>query len=231
MEDKQLNIWKRFWGVIVKPVPTFQAIGKNPRILVPALVIIAINVLLALLIIPESIAFTESIWESTGQTMPPEAYNTAITASKVSIILAAALLPPLIWLVQAILLSVVKQFTVGEASFKELYAVSLFAWLPPFLGGAIDSLLIKVVGFDSALAVQTSLALFLPSSIESGFWFVMLSKMDFFVIWGLVLLSLGGATVMKRDPRKVGIYVFAAWLIYVIGLAYISAQFAGITGM
>ena len=231
MEDKQLTIWERFWGVIVKPVPTFQAIGENPRILVPALVIIAINVLLAVLIIPESIAFTESIWESTGQTMSPAEYNAAITWTKAGIIMAAALIPPLVWLVQTVLLALVKQFTVGEATFKQLYAVSLFAWLPPFLGTAIGSLLVKLVGYDSAMVVKTSLALFLPSSIESGFWYVMLSKMDFFVIWGLVLLSLGGATVMKQDPRKVGIYVFAAWLIYVVALAYFSAKFAGVPGM
>ena len=109
--------------------------------------------------------------------------------------------------------------------------MALFAWLPPFLGGLIKSILIKFIGFDGAMAVQTSLALFLPSSIDSGFWFVFLSRMDLFGLWGLVLLSLGGATVMKRDPWKTGIYVFSAWLIYVIVVAYLSARFANVPGM
>lgn len=231
MEENKLTGWARFWGVIVNPVPTFKAIGEDPRILLPALVIIAINVLLAWLIIPETIAYTETLLESSGQAMSGEALNAALTGTKVSIIVGSALMPPLIWLVQAALLAVVKQFTVGEATFKQLYAVSFFAWLPPFLGSAIKSVLVKMVGFDSAMAVQTSLALFLPSSIKSGFWLVLLSKVDFFVLWGLVLLSLGGATVMKKEPWKTGIYVFAAWLICAAVVAFLSSKFASVPGM
>lgn len=231
MEENKLTMGERFWGIFVNPVPTFKAIGEDPRILVPALVVIAINVLLGWLVIPETIAYTESILESSGQAMTREALDMAITGTKISLIVGSALLPPLIWLVQAVLLAVVKQFTVGEATFKQFYAVAFFAWLPPFLGGLIKSILIKFIGFDGAMAVQTSLALFLPSSIDSGFWFVFLSRMDLFGLWGLVLLSLGGAAVMKRDPWKTGIYVFSAWLIYVIVVAYLSARFATVPGM
>ncbi len=231
MEENKLTMGERFWGIFVNPVPTFKAIGEDPRILVPALVVIAINVLLGWLVIPETIAYTESILESSGQAMTREALDMAITGTKISLIVGSALLPPLIWLVQAVLLAVVKQFTVGEATFKQFYAVAFFAWLPPFLGGLIKSILIKFIGFDGAMAVQTSLALFLPSSIDSGFWFVFLSRMDLFGLWGLVLLSLGGAAVMKRDPWKTGIYVFSAWLIYVIVVAYLSARFATVPEM
>ena len=231
MEEKNLNITEKIWGVIVNPVQTFKAIGEDPRILMPALVVIAINVLLAWLIIPETMTYTESIIKSSGQTMSREALNAAMMWTKISVIVAAALMPPLVWLVQAVLLSLVKQLTVGEATFRQLYAVSFFAWIPPFLGGAIKSLLIKIIGFDSAMAIQTSLALFLSSSVKSGFWFILLSKADLFTLWGLVLLSWGGATVMKKDFWKTGIYIFAAWLIYVVLVAYFSAKYGNVPGM
>ncbi len=231
MDDQNLSMERKLWGVIVNPGPTFKLIGEDPRILAPALLVIALNVLLAWLILPETIAYTKSIMESTGQNLTAELLNTTLTWTKISVIAGSALLPPLIWLVQAILLWLVKQFTVGEATFNQLYAVSLFAWLPPFLGGAIKSVLVKMFGFDIIMNIKTSLAIFLPPSIESGFWFIMLTMMDFFTIWGLILLSLGGAVVMKKEFRNTAPVIFGLWLIYIVAVAYLSSRFGNIPGM
>jgi len=231
VEDQNLNAGRKLWGVIVNPAPTFRLIGEDTRILAPALLVIAVNVLLAWLIIPETIAYTKSALESTGETIPTEMLNATLTWTKVSVIAGSALMPPLIWLVQAVLLWLVKQFTVGEATFKQLYAVSFFAWIPPFLGGVIKSVLVKIGGFDLMMSVKTSLALFLPPSIESGFWFVLLTMMDFFTLWGLVLLSLGGAVVMKKEFRNTAPYVFGIWLAYIVVVAYFSSKFGNLAGM
>ena len=81
------------------------------------------------------------------------------------------------------------------------------------------------------MSVKTSLALFLPPSIESGFWFVLLTMMDFFTLWGLVLLSLGGAVVMKKEFRNTAPYVFGIWLAYIVVVAYFSSKFGNLAGM
>lgn len=231
VEDTKLTNREKLWGTIVSPTSAFKAIGEDPRILVPALAILAINVVIAWLVIPETLAFTESMLKSSGQTMTPEALKSVLKWTKVSVIAAAALLPPLVWLIQAGLLALFNQLSVGEAKFKQLFAVSFFAWLPPFLGGVIKNALIKVVGMESVMAIRTSLALFLPSSIDSGFWLVLLSKMDFFALWGLVLLSWGGATVMKKDRGKTAIYVFAVWLVYIVLVAYFGSKYGNVPGM
>ncbi|NLW43907.1 MAG: hypothetical protein GXY92_01840 [Syntrophomonadaceae bacterium] len=231
MDDQKLNAGRKLWGVIVSPAPTFRLIGEDPRILAPALLVIAVDVLLAWLIIPETLAYTKSVLESTGETLTADMLNATLTWTKVSVIAGAAFLPPLIWLVQAVLLWLVKQFTVGEATFKQLYAVSFFAWIPPFLGSAIKSVLVKIGGIDLMMSIKTSLALFLPPSIESGFWFLMLSKMDFFTIWGLVLLALGGAVVMKKEFKNTAPYIFGIWLVYIVIVAYLSSKFGNLAGM
>ncbi len=229
--SETLLLWEKLWGVIVSPKSAFKAIGEDPRILVPALLVFAVNVLLAWLIIPETLAFTESALESTGQTMSPEALRSAMKWTKVSILVTAGLLPPIIWLIQAGVLALFNQLSVGEARFKQLFAVSFFAWLPPFLGGAIKSVLIKIVGIKTAMAIHTSLALFLPTSTDSGFWFVLLSKMDFFAIWGLALLSVGGAMVMNKEPRKTAVYVFGVWIVYLVIVAYFGVKYGNVPGM
>jgi hypothetical protein len=71
MEENKLTLGERFWGIFANPVPTFKAIGEDPRILVPALVVIAINVLIGWLVIPETIAYTESILESRMAVVAP----------------------------------------------------------------------------------------------------------------------------------------------------------------
>lgn len=231
MDEQNLSTVRKLWGVFVNPGPTFKLIGEDPRITAPALLVIALNVALAVLILPETIAYTKSMLESTGQSLSAELLNTTLTWTKISVIVGAALAPPLVWLVQAILLWLVKQFTVGEATFKQLYAVAFFAWLPPFLGGTIKSVLVKISGFDIIMSIKTSLAIFLPPSIESGFWYLMLTMMDFFTIWGLILLSLGGAVVMNKEFKKTAPVIFGIWLIYIVVVAYFSSKFGNITGM
>ena len=121
--SETLLLWEKLWGVIVSPKSAFKAIGEDPRILVPALLVFAVNVLLAWLIIPETLAFTESALESTGQTMSPEALRSAMKWTKVSILVTAGLLPPIIWLIQAGVLALFNQLSVGEARFKVIRGV------------------------------------------------------------------------------------------------------------
>jgi len=231
VEETKLTSREKLWGVIVNPVPTFKSIGQDPEILTPALIILALNVLLAWLIMPETVAYTESVIKGSNQAMNTQTLKTTITWTKVTVMAAAAVMPPLIWLVQAGLLAVLNQLMVGEARFKQLYAVSFFAWLPPFLGGTLKSLLVKVMGMKGAIAIRTGMALFLPSSVDSGFWYVLLSKMDFFVIWGLVLLSLGGAAVMNKDGKKTGVFVFAVWLVFIAMVAFLASKFGKTPGI
>jgi len=74
------------------------------------------------------------------------------------------------------------------------------------------------------MAISTSLTLLLPRGTNSGFWYILFSKIDFFSIWSLILLVLGGSIAMQKDGKKLAYYVFGLWLVYIILTALLGAK-------
>lgn len=225
-----MSLSQRIWGVIVEPVKTFQAVREDPRGLIPILIVLGINLLLTVVFLPQ---IKEVAAEALKQApnMTPEQISAALKWTGISAMIGAVVAPPLIWLVQAALLSLFNQVSIGEANFKQLYVVAFFAWIPAFIGGLIKSALMAMMGVKKAMAVSTSLALLLPKSTDPGFLYILLSKMDFFNIWSLVLLVLGGAVAMNKDSKKVALYIFGLWLIYIVLTAFFGAKSGAVTGM
>lgn len=230
MEESSLSLPQRLWGVLAEPVKTFQQICKDPRSLIPILIVIGINLLLTIWFLPQ---IKEVAAEAMKQTpnMTPEQIKEALRWTGISAMIGAVVAPPLIWLVQAALLSLFNQISLGEANFKQLYAVAFFAWIPAFIGGLIKSSLMAIMGVKKAMAISTSLALFLPRSMDSGFLYMFLTKMDFFNIWSLILLALGGSIAMQKDSKKVAFYIFGIWLVYIALTAYFTAKSGNVPGI
>ncbi len=230
MEESSMSWPRRCWGVIIEPVKTFQAIREDPRGLIPILVILGINLLLAITVLPQ---IKEMSAEAMRQApnLTPEQITAAVKWTGISVMIAAVALPPLMWLIQAALLSLFNQVSLGEANFKQLYIISFFAWIPAFIGGLIKSALMVTMGVKKAMAVSTSLALILPRSTDSGFLFMLLSKVDLFNVWSLILLIIGGSVAMKQDGKKLAFYIFGLWLIYIILTAFFTAKTGAKPGM
>lgn len=233
MEDRPMSMGSKLIGVITEPVKTFQAICESPNILLPAALVLVINLALSIATLPQVKAYTRDLLLNppNGQPIQPDALSTALTAATVSVILASVLMPPIIWLIQALLLFAYNQFSIGQAKFNQLFAVSFFAWLPVFINSIIKNSLVFFLGMKKTMAIKTSLGLLLPKTVESGFLFGFLNKMDLFTIWGLVLLTIGGAVAMKKDSKMVALYLFALWLIWTAGVALLAATFGPKTGM
>lgn len=100
--------------------------------------------------------------------------------------------------------------------FKRFFKVAFYAWIPVFLGGCIKKLLIKIMAYETVLSLRTSAAILLPMDRNSGFVFAFLNYMDIFTIWGLCLLVIGGAAIMKNHKKELALYIFILWFIYII---------------
>jgi hypothetical protein len=161
----------------------------------------------------------------------PEMLETSLKTVVISAIVGALLVPPLIWLVQAAILVLFNQISLGQANFKQLYAVSIFAWIPVIIGNLVKSVLIKIMGVEAMTSIKTSLGLFLPTDIKTGYLHSALNSVDLFVVWGLILLSLGGAVVMNKDSKKTALYVFGLWIIYTAVKVVLATKFAPAAGL
>jgi hypothetical protein len=225
MEEQKMSLPQRLWGIIIEPVKTFQAVCEDPRALIPMAVFLAINLVLTIWFLPQLKDIAGEAMKQT-QTMTAEQIQTALKWTGILAVLASVAVPPLTWLIQAALLALFNQFSIGAAKFKQLFVVAFFAWIPAFLGGLIKSVYMAGEGVKNAMNFSTSLALILPRSVDSGFWYVFLSKIDFFSIWSLILLVLGGSIAMQKEKetKKLALYIFGIWLVYIILTALLGAK-------
>ncbi|MEA4900030.1 Yip1 family protein [Desulfitobacterium sp.] len=214
MEKTKMSIAKRFGKVIISPGKAFADIVENPRILWPGLVIIVINLALTLLVMSETKAFTEQLLLARG--MSQDQIASAMKFVLPGEIASSIFTFPLIWLVMAVILAFYNQLSVGEAHFKQLYSVAVFAWIPSVIKALIFTGLIKTMGYKAALQVSTSLAIFLGNTDTSSFLYRLMKNIDLFNIWGLILLIMGGSIAMKKKPKGLALFMGAIWLVYVV---------------
>ena len=208
---------QRFWKVLAAPGEAFQAIADDPRILWPALIIIVVTLLLTMLAIPETSQFTAETLVASG--LSQDKIDQAMKFMLPGVLIGTIVTMPLLWLIQAAVLAIYNQFSVGEAHFKQLFAVAVFAGVPAIIKTVISTGLIKAIGYKAALQLNTSLALFMGTADQTGFLYRFLGKFDLFSIWGLVLLILGGAIAMKKKVGGLAVYGGVIWLLYALVLA------------
>jgi hypothetical protein len=218
MEETKLSVTQRFSKLLSAPEEAFQDIVDDPRILWPGLIIIVLSLLLTFLVLPETKDFTAETLIASGQT--PDQIALAMKFLLPGAVIGAVLGLPLVWLVQAGLIALYNQFIVGQAHFKQLFAVAIFSGIPSLIKAVISTGLIKIMGYKAALQVNTSLALFLATSDQNSFIYRLLNQFDFFSIWGLVLLIRGGSLAMKKRAGGLAIYMITIWLLYVVVIAW-----------
>lgn len=223
-----------FLQVLTSPGKAFEEIAAEPAFLKPALVITGINLLLGIILAPKIKAFAVWMVKHGPAAVPPEQMEqvlaVASTAAAVGSVVGAVVMPWLIWLVIAGLLKVYAMFSAKETSFKSLFAVAVYGYLPVVLGGLIATPITLSVPVENFQNVSLSLAAFLPA--QSGFLYFFLRQCNPFTWWSLVLYGIGGAAATKTRPVSAATYIFVLWLLYALAagaLASIKAP-AGMGG-
>ena len=217
MAETKMSVTQRFWKVLVAPGEAFTAIADDPKILWPGLIIMAISLLLTILVLPETKQFTRETLAASGQ--GPDQIALAMKFVVPGALAGSIIGIIIVWLVQAGILALYNQFSVGVASFKQLFAIAVFASVPSIIKSVISTALIKTMGFKAALQVSTSLALFLGTANQTSFLYRFLGQIDLFTIWGIVLLILGGSLAMKKKVAGLAAYYGTIWLVYAVVMA------------
>lgn len=220
MEEEKMSLVKRFGKVLASPREAFEAISQDPRILWPGIIITVLTLITTLIILPETREYSEQILVSQGNS--PDQIALAMKFVTPSAVIGSLLSMPLMWLVLAAVLHIYKMLSVGEARFKQLYAVAIFSTLPLTIKSIITSGLVKIMGYKAAIQVNASLALLFMNLDTSNFFYRLLMQIELFSIWGLVLLIIGGSIVMKKRSKGLAIYLGTLWVVFAVATALIS---------
>jgi len=222
VENPQMNVGQRLWKVIVSPSRTFQAVKEEPGFLIPAALFLVIMIAATLLIGPETRQYTVELMTKQGAT--PSQIDAGLKMMLPMAVIGVLISYPILWLLQALVLLIYNQIALGEGKFKQLFAVAVFSSVPTVIHQIIASGLIKAMGMNAALQVNTSLAVLLGSDTQT-FLYRFLANFDLFTIWGLALLALGGAIVMNKSVKGIGLYILVLWIILAVGMAFLGGLF------
>ena len=228
------NSFGRIAGALFSPNQTFADIARKPDILVPLAVLIVIGFVAAFLMAPRmdfESAYRDAM-QASGQEMPAEDQERAVrmmTAFGKTLTYFSPVIGVLWFLVVAgVLLLAVRLFG-GEGNFKQAFSVTLYSWFPITIGSLLTTAVVvskKSVPADQVSTVLRSHLGFLAHPKEQMVLHALLSSLDIFVIWTLILLIIGFSFVSKMSKAKTAAVVLSLWLVMVVikvGLAAIGA--------
>lgn len=112
----------------------------------------------------------------------------------------------------------------GEASYKQVFTVLVHASVISAAGQLFTG---PLNYFRGQVTSATNLAVMLPMLEEGSFFARLAGMIDLFVIWWLVVLSIGLAVLYRRRTQPIAITLFAIYAVIALGF---SAFMSGMGG-
>lgn len=111
----------------------------------------------------------------------------------------------------------------GKSLYRTIFSVVCFSALIKVPAAALKLILIAIT---KSIYVTTSLALLVPNLAKTSFAYQLLSGFDFFIIWEMILVSLGISITSGIKQKNAYILVFIIW----IATLFIGIGIGGIFG-
>ncbi len=228
---------ERLIGVLFTPGETFADIARKPSFLVPLLLFTLVGYACTFLVMPRM--DWDSLMAQQAEQMKKQRPNMSESdleqvgkmgkaMGKVTSYIAPLL--SLLWyLVVALILFGAVRVMGGEGTFKQAFSATLYAWMPLFLFSIILTIVVIARGtidpMTMATAVKSNPA-FLMDMKEQPVLFALLSSLDVFTIWTIVLLIFGFSALSKLSWAKTAAIVVTLWVVMIlvkIGFAALGA--------
>jgi hypothetical protein len=228
------SLVSRFWGILTAPRETFADVVAQPRWFGMMALVILVTVactggFLATTVgqqawLDQAVRSTESF----GRTVSDEQYAGMEKMAKYAAPLAAvqiAIVSPIITLIFAgILFAVFNAALGGDASFKHVFSVVVHASVVT----VVQQIFVTPLNFvRESMSSATNLSVFLPMLDESSFVTKFLGTIDLFLIWWVVVLSIGLSVLYRRKTGPIAIGLFVVYGIIAIIIAAVTSGRAG----
>jgi Yip1-like protein len=228
----------RLIGVLVAPVRTFQSIAQRPTWLVALLVLVALGTTVGVLAFQKvdiEAAVRAQIEERSGGDASAEQVERATEVMGkfgwVIALFGGLVFAPLAYLAVALVFWVVFKLLGSDLAFPASFSVTLHGLMP----GAVGALLaipvvigaeeIDLQDLQSGNLLLTNLGALAPEGSGAALR-SLLSSLDLFSLWSLVLLAVGYAIVGRVSRATAAWTVTALWILYVLCKAGWAAAFS-----
>lgn len=217
----------RLAGALFSPQKTFTAIRERPTWLVALLVLVVLS-LVSSILLTQKMDMEEVVREAVaqrGRQISEEQIEQGIELQeKFGTLFAVAgsvIFLPAGYLLITLIFWVVFKLLGGDFPFKTGFATTVHGLLP---GGVAALLSLPVIlsraefsfaDVQSGSVLASNLGALAPE--ESGQTLrVLLSSLDVFTIWSVILLAIGFAVVAKVSRTTAGVTVVVLWLVWIL---------------
>jgi len=219
------NPFQRIIGVLFSPDATFASIARRPDWVVPLVLIVVLSLANGLLIssrldfgAPAREAMSQN--KNVSQEQIDRTEKMAVGMGKVAKFIAPVISIIVLLIVAGVLLVAIRVMG-GEGDFKQAFSVTCYAWIPNIIQSVVLTIIILAKG-ATAINPQTiptivrSNPAFLVDMKTQPMAFALLSSLDIFTIWVLVLLIIGFAYVGRISKAKSAAVIISLWFVTIL---------------
>ncbi|MEO0072727.1 MAG: YIP1 family protein [candidate division WOR-3 bacterium] len=211
--------------VYLAPLKYFQSLKEKRQWIIPLIILIMASVILTIVIIT-SVPLENRLAQLRERNLTPQQLEQAEKMLKgpvpfISGVIGTIILVPITLLVVALVVNFILTLLGITGQYLLTFSVTVGAALVR-LPGILIRIIITVITKNPL--VETSFALFTPFINKSTFTYRLLSKLDFFTIWELLLLSFGLKTAYELKDKKIYYLIFILWLVYIILTSLIAPK-------
>jgi hypothetical protein len=219
------NSFQRIIGVIFSPDATFASIARRPDWVVPLVLIIILSLANGLLLssridfgAPAREAMAQN--KNATQEQIDRAEKMSVGMGKVAKFIGPVISVIVLLIVAGVLLLGIRLMG-GEGDFKQAFSATCYAWIPNVLQSIVLTIVVLAKG-ATAINPQTiptivrSNPAFLVDMKTQPMAFALLSSLDLFTIWVVVLLIIGFAYVGRVSKAKSAAVVISLWFLTIL---------------
>jgi Yip1 domain len=107
----------------------------------------------------------------------------------------------------------------GEGTFGQAFSATLYAWIPLVINGIVLTIIVFTRGSINPVRMATmvkSNPAFLVDMKTQPLLFALLSSIDIFTIWTIVLLIIGFAALSRSSKAKSAAIVISLWVVCIL---------------
>jgi len=235
------NFFERLVGALFAPGETFEDIARKPDFLVPILFFVLIGYAAVFVIVPlidYDAMFAQQ--EETIRKRNPNVSSADIAQmNRVGKAFArgAFYVSPVlqigIFALIALILWGAFRLMGGDGRYPQAFSATLYAWVPQVIKSIAGAIVAKAQGSlnpETMAALVKSNPAFLVDFKEQPVLFTLLSTLDVFTIWSIILFVFGFAAISRFSRAKSAAIIITLWVIVTMVRIGFAAVTAGMNG-
>ncbi|MBA4603586.1 YIP1 family protein [Thermoactinomyces mirandus] len=217
------SMWKKISGIIVSPVQVFSSFSSKKEPFVKLLLLIAIlNVVFSVFITFE-LELDKTIIQS--QQLSSDEVELALKYAKIGTLISSVVMgffaPIISILFQALLLTLIMLFASKESgSYRQVLAVTTYSYMPILINSILNMVIIGFGIIDANMLLQEFSGKLVSLQILfddlAPVYSQILSNIELFSIWSVVLIGLGLSKVYNMKTKKGLLISGFLWLVTTI---------------